>query len=396
MLPTIESQLLRLPDVLIHQRNLWALWPCGPQHASNHKNQDGNGRHHAAGTPAGSALQPPLFGQALLFAVQFLLTPGQAGGEERPLSVVEGDSTFLTPPLRIAQPAAHVEVVLVVSRGFPPPCGVGQFPVAEQIIPVLLYPFPQPFPSGQERFVSDLDRGGAGNLVTVKREQTAAGKQFDHLLHRDHVDIERHQLGRVHPSPAPLVVLGDRHQSEEELLGHLLFGRVELVVELLSGAGQCTLHAADRPVGVDGEHVADPAVEQLGQCVLEHGQGAGLAEDVADQLGQQSRFQCYPASPGRFEGGGLQFIRSQRHDIDDPGSHSGPELSVFQGPAVEVCSQRDGHHYAPVGVVDGPDQLIEETFLHGVVLNESEELFELVYDQQQPRRLVGEKPESGS
>ena len=37
--------------------------------------------------------------------------------------------------------------------------------------------------------------------------------------------------------------------------------RIELLVELFGGAGQGTLHAADRPVGVDGEHVADPAVE---------------------------------------------------------------------------------------------------------------------------------------
>jgi hypothetical protein len=80
-------------------------------------------------------------------------------------------------------------------------------------------------------------------------------------------------------------------------------------VEGLGAAGQGARHAADLPVGPQGERGVLPALEQLGQGVLQQRQGPRLVPDLGDQLGHQPGLQCDTHPLGGLPDGLLQLGR---------------------------------------------------------------------------------------
>ena len=65
--------------------------------------------------------------------------------------------------------------------------------------------------------MSDLDRGCAGGVVTVEREEALAAQLVDHRFHRHDVNVDREDLRSGHPPSTPRLLLRDRHEPEEQL-----------------------------------------------------------------------------------------------------------------------------------------------------------------------------------
>ena len=202
-------------------------------------------------------------------------------------------------------------------------------------------PSPEAIPLPQQRFVGDFERRDPRVVVTVEGQEPMPAELFDDRSHRHDVDVDRHDLRRRHPPSNPIVVLGDRHQSQEQLPRRLLLVERQPVEQVVGPSAEHAPRAAHRPVRRRREDVAFAPIEQLGEGVLEGWQRPGLADHVRQQLGEQRRFEGDAAGGRRCPGGGFQFVRRQRRHVDDARAEDGRELGVGERVVVRVGAQRE-------------------------------------------------------
>ncbi len=204
------------------------------------------------------------------------------------------------PSLVVGEAGAAEEVVVGVAGTVPLVDGVAQGHVAADVVAALVDPVAQPLPFPQQGFMRHLQGGRTGELIAVEGEKPVPAEPIDDGFHGDQVDVERDDLGRFHASAAPLAGLGDGDEPQEQLPGRRLLLAGELRVDALGALLERAQGATHGPVGVEGQGGVDASIEELGQGELEDRERTWLADHVAQELGQQRRFQRDP-----FAGHGL-------------------------------------------------------------------------------------------
>lgn len=163
--------------------------------------------------------------------------------------------------------------------------------MAAKVVAAVVDPGAQVGPRAQQRLVGDLDSGRTREPVGIERQQPVTAEDGDDILHRHRIDIQGQDLGRLDPAAGVVIVFGDGHQAEEQLTGSHLLVRRQLPVQVSGTTAQRPLDTVHRAVRGGQHHIAGPAVEQLGQCVLEQREGARLAADIGEQVSEQSRLE---------------------------------------------------------------------------------------------------------
>ena len=167
--------------------------------------------------------------------------------------------------------------------------------------------------------MGDLDGRSPRAMVAVEGEEAVTAELVDHGLHRHHVDVHGDDLRREDTPPAPLFVLGDGDQAQEQLARRVLLVERQAVVQVVSPPAEHAAHPAHRPEGGEGEPVSVAPVEELGQRVLEERECARLTDDVGEQLGEHGGFERDGAPGGRFRRRFFELVDRERQDIDDAG-----------------------------------------------------------------------------
>ena len=107
-----------------------------------------------------------------------------------------------SPNARSRRAASREQVAGVAAGGLPLVDGHEERRLLGEVVAVLVDPVPEAVPFGEQCFVGDLDRRAAGRRIAIEREEAIAGERVDHVAQRDHVDVERHELGRRNPPAA--------------------------------------------------------------------------------------------------------------------------------------------------------------------------------------------------
>ena len=238
----------------------------------------------------------------------------------------------------------------------------------------------------------DLDRGRPRSRVAVEGEQARAAERVDRLCHRLLVDLDRAELAPVGAATGVLCALSERDQSQEELPGCILGGLAQPRVDLLGATGERSRDSAHRLIGGTQEDAPLAALVQLGQCVLEQRERAGLVRDVGDHLREQARLERRADALGRPRDRTLELVGPQRHDRLDVVAEQLGEAAVEQRPVVEVGSQR-GHDAQPaMGIGDRSLEHREEVRSPLVVFDQCEDLLELVENEHELRVVARQDP----
>ena len=245
-----------------------------------------------------------------------------------------------------------------------------------------LDPAGEAFPLGQQRFVRDLDRRGAGHRIAVEREQPVAGEALQHGGQHHRVDVELGELRHGNSPPRIPGPLAEAHHAEQDLHGDLLLVGVERAVGLLGPSGEDRAQAAERAVVGGGEAGPGHLVALLRQGVLQQRERSGLTHGVGDELGHQRWLDCEPHPLGWSDDRRLELRTRHREDVHHARDEHLGELAVRERPVVEVSPQGEHDRDPAVRLLDGRRECVQEDQASRFVGRE-EEFLELVEHQDQ-------------
>ena len=185
-------------------------------------------------------------------------------------------------------------------------------------------------------------------------------ERVDDRVDRLPVDLQRVELaagdastGVLRPSPS----VTRRRKSCRGPLARPVASRVE---DAVRARGQGARDPADPPVGGEGQRAAVPALEELGQGVLQERKRARLMGHVGDHLGDEPglgrdadrfgrpRMACSSSSG---VSGGTASVRAGEQLA---------EARIHQRPIVEVRPEGDDHAQPAPGSTGGHAQRLEE------------------------------------
>ncbi len=137
------------------------------------------------------------------------------------------------------------------------------------------------------------------------------------------------------------------------------------------------------------------AVEQLRQGVLQHRQRARLLVHLGGDGRHQPGFQADAHLLGGQADRALDILRRHGHDGFGPLAHQLAEVGMHQRAVVEVGAQGDNHAQRAARFGDGGVQAVHEVPRLGGILDQGEDLFELIHDEQQMALVVGQGHANG-
>ena len=178
--------------------------------------------------------------------------------------------------------------------------------------------------------MGNFHRERSGQRVTVADQEPVDREGLHCGVHRHGVHIEIDEL-RCGNRPAGLGVPADRHHPQEQLAGRFLLVAVQILVDRFGATGDCTPDPAQLPIGGQRKRRALPAVEQLGEGVLEEGQGVGLTTHLIDHGRQQPPLEVDARSQRRSQRGRFELSCGERHDVDDVARHQPPKGGCRSG-----------------------------------------------------------------
>ena len=202
------------------------------------------------------------------------------------------------PMLEDVETTAGEQVVGITASGQPLVDDERVGGVLAQVVAPVVDPSAQPLPLTEQRLMGDLHREGTREGIPVADQEPTGDEGFEGSVHGDDVDIERDQLGGGHDA-AGLGVPADGDQPQEQLAGGVLLLGSQVLVDLLGTTGDRPTDPAQRLIRRPGERRVLPAIEQLGERVLEQRQGVRLPADLGDQFGQQTLLERDPDTPCR-------------------------------------------------------------------------------------------------
>ncbi len=187
----------------------------------------------------------------------------------------------------------------------------------------------------------DLRRRGARDRITVERDEPVGLEPSQQVGQDGRIDRQVGQLPQRDPSSRRALALAEPDEPEQDLARRVLPGRIEPAEDVLRATRQRSAEPTQAAVLVEAQLRARPAIEQLGEGVLEQGEAAGPIDRVGDELGQQRRLDRDPDPPRRLDDRRLQLARRHRDDVHDARQEGPRERRVEERPVVEVGPQRE-------------------------------------------------------
>ena len=208
------------------------------------------------------------------------------------------------------------------------------------VVPGPVDPVAEPCPLGEQRLVRDLDGRAPRDGSRSKLKQAVATERVEHRAQQPAIDVEIFELAPEHSATGVLAALAERDEAEEHLPGDLVGLVAEAAQQAIGALDQRARDPAELLVGGVVDAVAAPAVEQLGQRVLQQRQRAGSIGHLPDQGRDAMPARTSRRALSRQCDRPLQLARGHRRDDLGPLAEQFAETAMLQRPVVEVGSKR--------------------------------------------------------